>query len=34
MWIIETGIGMKDHGVLLVRRKAGGNMEGIKRIAA
>lgn len=34
MWIIGTGIGMKGQGVLLVRRKVGANMEGIKRIAA
>ncbi len=33
-WIIGTGIGMKGHGVLLVRQKDGANMEGIKRIAA
>jgi hypothetical protein len=29
MWITGTGIGMKGHGVLLVRQKGGANMEGI-----
>ena len=29
MWIIGTGIGMKGHGVLLVRQKVRANMEGI-----
>jgi hypothetical protein len=29
MWIIGTGIGMKGHGVLLVRQKDEANMVGI-----
>lgn len=33
-WIIGIGIGMKDRGALLVRRKVGANMEGINSIAA
>lgn len=31
MWITGTGIGMKDHGALLVRQKVRANMGGINR---
>ena len=34
MWITGTGIGMRDHGVLLVRQRVGANMEGINCISA
>lgn len=34
MWIIGTGIDMKDHGGLLVRQKVRANTEGINCFAA